>query len=126
MQRQSLTGRLDARTFDGLAEVVADAAVVESAAFRVREHEVVGCLVAGDEPALTKEFRDGGGEDHLASGRWRLQFGVNPLSRELAVDPDHAFLEIDVVPAEAERLTDPQTGEGEELEQDPIAAGVVE
>jgi hypothetical protein len=42
------------------------------------------------------------------------------------MDADQARLVVDVGPGQPERLADPQAGVGEQLEQRPIGAGVVE
>jgi hypothetical protein len=58
---RELARRVQVRSFDGLAEAFADVAVVESAAERVREDEVMRGLVVAGEPALAECFRKRGG-----------------------------------------------------------------
>jgi hypothetical protein len=50
------------------------------------------------------------------------QVRVGALARKLPLDTDETPLEIDVVPGEAERLRNPQSGEEEQRDQ--RAAGV--
>jgi hypothetical protein len=59
----------DACAFEGGAEVFADVAVVEAAADRVAEDEVMARLEPGGEPALAQEGYDRRGKDDLAPGR---------------------------------------------------------
>jgi hypothetical protein len=46
------------------------------------------------------------------------------VAGELAVHADQAGGVVDVGPGEAECFADPEAGVGEELEQQPVAAGV--
>ena len=48
------------------------------------------------------------------------------VAGELAVDADQAVVVVDVGPGEAERFADAQAAVGEELEQRPVGAGVIE
>ena len=51
---------------------------------------------------------------------------MDAAAGELAVDADQPGVVVDVGPGEAERFADPEAGVGEELEQEAVAAGVVE
>jgi len=93
--------RVQFGALEGLAEAFADVAVVEAAAERVGEHEVVCCLVAAGEPVLAHAWR--------AARRGlpravlpRFEPGVLAAARELPVDADQSGLVVDVGPGEAE------------------------
>jgi hypothetical protein len=114
----------DACAFDGLAEALADIAVVEAPAEHVGEDEGVRALVRGGEPAFAQELRDRGGEDDLPPTCLGLERRVLALAGELAVDADQPGVEVDVGPVQAERFADTQPGVGEELKQRSARSGV--
>ena len=51
---------------------------------------------------------------------------LSALPGELLADAEHAGVGVHVAPAQPERLADAKPGVGEELEQRPVDAGVVE
>jgi hypothetical protein len=117
---------LQSGALEGLAEAFADVAVVEAAAERVGEDEVVWCLVAAGEPLLAQAPGERRGEDDLAPSCLGLEPGVFTAAGELPVDADQSGLVVDVGPGEAECLPDARAGVREELEQQPVGACVFE
>ena len=67
---------------------------------------------------LAEHLHERGGEDHLALGGGGLQLLRGAPAGELLADTEQARVEVDVAPAEPERLADAEPRVGEELEED--------
>jgi len=78
------------------------------------------------EPVLAQQRHQRGGEHHLALRGGRLQLLREAAAGELLADVDEPRVEVDVAPAEAERLADAEPRVGEELEADASPARVRE
>src|SRR5436309_11211208 len=76
------------------------------------------------EPVLAQQRHQRGGEDHLALRGGRLQLLRDAAAGELLADVEQPRVEVDVAPAEAERLADAEAAVGQEREEDAVRAGV--
>src|SRR5947199_4256184 len=112
------------RRLDGRAEALAHVAVVEPAPERVGEHEAAGRAVGRRGPELAQQRHQRGGEDHLALRGGRLQLLRDAAAGERLADVEEPRVEVDVAPAEAERLADAEAAVGQEREEDAVRAGV--
>ena len=91
-----LAGCLEVRELHGLAEVIADGAVVESAADCVGEDEVARGFVVAGEPACAEALGERRGEDDVAFAGWRFESAVGATAGELAVDVDQSRVVVEV------------------------------
>ena len=66
------------------------------------------------------------GQDHFPLGSRGLELCRVSVTSELRFDPDDSQVEVDISPAQPERLTDPQSRLGEEFEQRPVRLCVLE
>jgi hypothetical protein len=125
VQRQT-TILTDACPTNSQAERFSDLAVVKAATGGCCEHEVIRSSVRTSEPASTQEPYNRRGEYDLPSASLRLESGVLPVARQLAMYSQDVSLEIHVGPGQAESFADPQSGEREQLEQLPVTPRLIE
>jgi hypothetical protein len=62
----------------------------------------------------------------LAPAGLGLEWAEGPISGQLLLDTEDPGIHVDIPPQAAQRLADPHAGEGDQLEQRPVAASVVE
>ena len=85
-----------------------------------------GVLCGEASQCSRSTFTSAGAEDHLALRGGRLQLIRGAAAGELLADVEQTRVEVDVAPAEPERLADAEPRVGEELEEDAVRAGVAD